>query len=92
MTPPPAGDLRYRVVVYEIDHDRRTKIMDATANGFIAAAATIHNGEMDITLGDGGPHDLQQHIALTITNEHRARPPGTRRRPRGDSRPPRATR
>lgn len=63
---------RYRVVVYELDGDHRTKIMDTTASGFIAAAASIDNGEMDITLGDGSTHDLQQHIALFINSRYRA--------------------
>jgi hypothetical protein len=41
--PPRRGASRYRVVVYELDRgDRQTKIMDATASAFIAAAATIH--------------------------------------------------
>ena len=69
--PPRRGASRYRVVVYELDHDdRQTKIMDATASGFIAAAATIHNGEMNIALGDGGSHNPQQHIALFINNQY----------------------
>jgi hypothetical protein len=74
MTQPPRGRApRYHVVIYELDHDdRQTKIMDATTSGFIAAAATIHNGEMDITLGDGGSHDLKQHIALFIAGQYRA--------------------
>jgi hypothetical protein len=63
---------RYRVVVYELHDDTPTKIMDATTSGFIAAAASIHNGEMDITLADGGSHDLQQHIALFINSQYRA--------------------
>lgn len=73
MTRPRPGASRYRVVVYELDHDdRQTKIMDTTASGFIAAAASIHNGEMDIALGDGGTHNLKQHIALFIAGQHRA--------------------
>lgn len=69
MTRPP----RYRVVVYELDDtDRQTAIMDATASGFIAAAASIHHGEMDIALGDGGPHALKQHIALFISDHYHA--------------------
>lgn len=68
--PRPGRAPRYRVVVYELDHDRQTIAMDATADGFIAAAATIHNGEMDITLADGGSHDLQAHIALFIATQH----------------------
>jgi hypothetical protein len=73
MTPPPTGRAtRYQVVVYELDNDRKTTIMDATATGFIAAAASITNGEMDIALGDGGPHDLKQHIGLFIAGQYPA--------------------
>jgi hypothetical protein len=72
MTPPPTGrDPRYRVVVYQLDNDRNTKIMDATASGFIAAAASIRHGEMDIALGDGGAHELKAHIALFISGQYR---------------------
>ena len=67
MTPPQ----RYELVVHRIDGDgRRTKIMDATAAGFIAAAASITHGEMEIALGDGGPHGLKQHIALFIAGQY----------------------
>jgi hypothetical protein len=70
-SPPPAGQApRYRVVVYEIDGDRETTVMDATASGFIAAAASIRHGEMDIALGDGGNHDLKAHIALFIAGQY----------------------
>jgi hypothetical protein len=73
MTPGPGGRVaRYRVVVYELDGATQTKIMDATTSGFIAAAATIHNGEMDITLADAGTHDVKQHIALFIKRQYRA--------------------
>ncbi|MBA3852631.1 MAG: hypothetical protein H0X59_09745 [Chloroflexi bacterium] len=63
---------RYRVVVHEIHDGRQTTIMDATASGFIAAAASIQHGEMDVALADGGPHELKAHITLFITNHHRA--------------------
>jgi hypothetical protein len=73
MTTRPAGRApRYRVVVYELDGATQTKIMDATTSGFIAAAATIQNGEMDITLADAGTHDVKQHIALFIKRQYRA--------------------
>jgi hypothetical protein len=73
MTPRPSGrPTRYRVVVYELHDATQTKIMDATTSGFIAAAATIHNGEMDITLADAGTHDVKQHIALFIKRQYRA--------------------
>jgi hypothetical protein len=61
--------MRFRVVVYQLDNARQTKVMDATASGYIAAAATICDGEMDIALADGGPHNLQQQIALFIAGQ-----------------------
>jgi hypothetical protein len=61
---------RYRVVVTEIRDGQHTTVMDETARGFIAAAASIHKGEMDIALSDGGPHNLIAHIALFITNQY----------------------
>lgn len=62
---------RYELVVHQIDDNgRRTKIMHARAAGFIAAAASITDGEMQIALGDGGPHALKQHIALFIAGQY----------------------
>jgi len=73
MTPHPGGrPTRYRVVVYELHDATETKIMDATTSGFIAAAATIDNGEMHITLADAGTQDVKQHIALFIKRQYRA--------------------
>jgi hypothetical protein len=72
MSDPTRRTPRYRVVVHEIRDGCQTRIMDATASGFIAAAASIEHGEMDIALGDGGPHDLKAHIALFIGNQYRA--------------------
>lgn len=73
MTPQPTGPkIRYRVVVYELDNDRETTVMDETATGFIAATASIRNGEMDVALGDGGPHALLQHIGLFIAGQYPA--------------------
>jgi hypothetical protein len=63
---------RYRIVVHELRDGHQTTIMDATASGFIAAAASIHNGEMDIALGDGGNHELKAHIALFIADQYDA--------------------
>jgi hypothetical protein len=73
VTPQPAGQaIRYRVVVYEISDDHETTVMDATATGFIAAAASLRDGEMDLALGDGGPHALIQHIGLFIAGQYPA--------------------
>ena len=71
MTPQPGRRApRYRVVVYELDNDHQTKVMDATATGYIAAA-TIRHGEMDIALANAGPRNLQEHIALFIAGQYR---------------------
>jgi hypothetical protein len=72
MTPQPGRRApRYRVVVYELDNDHQTKVMDATATGYIAAAATIRHGKMDIALANGGPRNLQEHVALFIAGQYR---------------------
>lgn len=63
---------RYRVVVQELRDGRRTTVMDATAGGFIAAAASIRDGEMDIALSDGGADGLKAHIALFIAGHYDA--------------------
>lgn len=72
MSDPTRRPPRYRLVVHEIRDGRQTRIMDATASGFIAAAASTQHGEMDVALSDGRPHDLKAHIALFITNHYRA--------------------
>jgi len=61
---------RYRVVVHELRDGRQTTIMDASANGFIAAAASIRDGEMQVALGDGGDYELKAHIALFIAGQY----------------------
>jgi hypothetical protein len=70
MTPQPG--IRYRVIVYELENDQQTPVLDETATGFIAAAASIRDGEMDVALGDGGPHPLIQHIGLFIAGQYPA--------------------
>ena len=72
MTDPtrPGRTPRYRVVVHELHDGRQTTVMDATAAGFIAAAASIRDGEMDIALSDGGADGLKAHIALFIAGQY----------------------
>jgi hypothetical protein len=73
MTPAPRrARPRYRIVVTEIRDGQHATIMDETANGFIAAAASFHRGEMEVALGEGGPHNLIAHIALFIKNHYDA--------------------
>jgi hypothetical protein len=39
--PTPMPELRYRIDCYELEGDKQTAILDATARGFIAVAGTI---------------------------------------------------
>ena len=70
--PVTVGGRSYRVVVYEHDHQNGSQnvIMDTTGTGLIAAVATITDGIMDAEVADGGPPDLQAHIALLIAEQH----------------------
>jgi hypothetical protein len=69
---PPGRAPRYRVVVYELDRDTQTKVMDTTADAFIAAAASDDHDDIAIALGDGGSRHLQRHIAQLIKSQYRA--------------------
>lgn len=66
----PLPELRYRIVCYELSDDQQTKILDATAHGFIAVTGTIaDDGTMH---GDGthaGPLPLQQRLARLIADD-----------------------
>jgi hypothetical protein len=64
---------RYRVTVHELRGGKTTKVIDAYGSGFITAVATLHGDTMDVHFGEGGPRDLQQHIAAAIADEHSPR-------------------
>ena len=66
---------RYRVCVYELRDGKTTKVIDAYGSGFITAAATLNDDDMDVHFGSGGPRRLQQHIAAAIADEHSTRRP-----------------
>ncbi len=68
MTPSRAP--RYRVTVHELRDGKTTKVIDAYGSGFITAVATLDGDTMDVHFGEGGPRDLQQHIATAIADEH----------------------
>lgn len=75
---------RYRVVCYERAPEGERVLMDATGEGFIAAAGTISGGRMAGEIGRGGPEDVQEHIALLIARDSGIadRPPARRISPR----------
>jgi hypothetical protein len=64
---------RYRVTVHELRDGKTTKVIDAYGSAFITAIATLQDDIMDVHFGEGGPRDLQQHIAAAITDEHSPR-------------------
>ncbi len=64
---------RYRVCVYELREGKTTQVIDAYGSGFITAVATLDGDNMDVHFGEGGPRQLQQHIAAAIADEHSPR-------------------
>jgi hypothetical protein len=64
---------RYRVTVHELRDGKTTKVIDAYGSGFITAVATLDDDIMDVHFGEGGPRELQQHIAAAIADEHSPR-------------------
>jgi len=62
----------HRVNVHELRDGKTTKV-DAYGSGFITAVATLDGDIMEVYFGEGGPRDLQQHIAAAITDEHSPR-------------------
>ncbi len=69
-TPRPLPETRYRVVCYELDGDQQTKILDATAQAFIAVTGTID--ENNTMRGDGthaGPLHICKRIMRLIASD-----------------------
>ena len=65
---------RCRVTVMELRHGKTTQVIDVYGSGFITAVATHFDGDnLDIHFGEGGPRQLQQHIAAAIADEHSPR-------------------
>jgi hypothetical protein len=64
---------RYRVTVHELRDGTTTKVIDAYGSGFSTAVATLDGDIMDVHFGEGGPRDLQQHIAAAITDDYSPR-------------------
>jgi hypothetical protein len=70
----PARAPRVRVTVHQLHEGETTKVIDAYGSGFITAVATIDGDTMEVHFGEGGPRDLQQHIADAIADEYGTRP------------------
>jgi hypothetical protein len=65
---------RYRVTVHELRDGKTTKVIDAYGSGFITAVATLDDDDtMEVHFGEGGPRDLQRHIAAAIAHEYSPR-------------------
>jgi hypothetical protein len=63
-------ELRYRIVCYELEGDKQTVILDATARGFIAVTGTID--ENNTMRGEGtnaGPLPLLRRLARLIADD-----------------------
>ena len=70
LEPTPISELRYRIVCYELEGDKQTVILDATAQGFIAVTGTID--ENDTMRGEGthaGPLPLLRRLARLIADD-----------------------
>jgi ribosomal protein L18 len=67
---------RYRLVVYELQAGKTTQVVDTYGSGFITAVATLNDDIMEVHFSEGGPRQLQQHIAEAIADEYPA--PGKR--------------
>jgi hypothetical protein len=66
----PARSPRFRVTVYQLQAGKTTQVIDAYGSGFITAIATLDGDFMDVHFGEGGPRDLQAHIAAAIADEY----------------------
>jgi hypothetical protein len=69
-TPPPAPEIRYRIVCYELEDGRQTVILDTTARGFIAVTGTIaDDGTMHGEGTHAGPLALRRRLARLIADD-----------------------
>jgi hypothetical protein len=66
----PARAPRFRVTVYQLQDGKTTQVINAYGSGFITAVATLDGDTMEVHFNDGGPRDLQQHIAAAIAHEY----------------------
>jgi hypothetical protein len=68
--PRPQGEIRYRIVCYELEAGQQTVILDATARGFIAVTGTIaDDGTMRGECTHAGPLALRRRLARLIADD-----------------------
>jgi ribosomal protein L18 len=67
---------RYRLVIHELRDGKTTQVVDTYGSGFITAVATLNDDIMEVHFSEGGPRQLQRHIAEAIADEYPT--PGTR--------------
>jgi hypothetical protein len=69
-SPRPLPEIRYRIVCYELEGDRQTVILDATARGFIALTGTIaDDGTMRGEATHAGPLTLRRRLSRLIADD-----------------------
>jgi hypothetical protein len=69
-TPRPLGEIRYRIVCYELEAGQQTVILDTTARGFIAVTGTIdQDGTMHGEGTHAGPLALGRRLARLIADD-----------------------
>jgi hypothetical protein len=66
----PSRAPRFRVCVYQLHEGKTTQVIDAYGSGFITAVATLDGDSMEVHFWDGGPRELQHHIAAAIAHEY----------------------
>ena len=70
MPEPPAPELRYRIVCYELEGEKQTVILDEVARGFIAVTGTIdEDGTMHGAGTHAGPLPLRRRLARVIADD-----------------------
>jgi len=57
-------------VTFPLLSDTGSKVIDAYGSGFITAVATLDGDMMEVDFWDGGPRELQHHIAAAIAHEY----------------------
>jgi hypothetical protein len=69
-TPRPLGEIRYRIVCYELEDGQQTVILDTTARGFIAVTGTIdEDATMHGEATHAGPLALRRRLARLIADD-----------------------
>ncbi|MCA1677599.1 MAG: hypothetical protein LC790_03950 [Actinobacteria bacterium] len=69
-SPRPLGEIRYRIVCYELEAGQQTVILDTTARGFIAVTGTIdEDGTMHGEGTHAGPLALRRRLAGLIADD-----------------------